>query len=121
MNKAELIEALAAHIGGNKAEAARMLNLVTETIMIETARHGKVGITGFGVFERIDREERVVRNPRTGERKTAPATAVARFRPGSELKAYLSGAKDLPAVAPEPAPARKSAATKRPAKKNAKR
>lgn len=96
MNKAELIEALAAHFGGNKAEAGRMLNIVMETIIHETARHGKVGITGFGVFEKVHREERVVRNPRTGERKTAEETYVVRFRPGSDMKAYVTGDKELP-------------------------
>ncbi|WP_432557411.1 HU family DNA-binding protein [Granulicoccus sp. GXG6511] len=96
MNKAELIEALSVHFGGNKAEAARMLNIVVETIIQETARTGKVGITGFGVFETIAREERVVRNPRTGERKTAEATTIVRFRPGSDLKAYVAGEKPVP-------------------------
>lgn len=96
MNKAELIEALSAHFGGNKAEAGRMLNIVVETIIQETARHGKVGITGFGVFEKVHRDERVVRNPRTGERKTAAATTIVRFRPGADLKAYVSGDKELP-------------------------
>lgn len=96
MNKAELIEALSAHFGGNKAEAGRMLNIVVETIIHETARHGKVGITGFGVFEKVHREERVVRNPRTGERKTADATDIVRFRPGADMKAYVAGEKELP-------------------------
>ena len=38
----------------------------------------------------------MVRNPRTGERKRAKATAVPRFRAGSDLKAYVSGAKKVP-------------------------
>lgn len=96
MNKAELIEVLSMHFNGNKAEAARMLNLVVETIIQETARHGKVGITGFGVFEKVHREERVVRNPRTGERKSVEPTTIVRFRPGSDLKAYVTGEKELP-------------------------
>jgi DNA-binding protein HU-beta len=96
VNKAELIEALSVHFAGNKAEAARMLNVVVETIIHETARHGKVGITGFGVFETVPREQRIVRNPRTGERKTAEATTIVRFRPGSDMKAYVTGEKELP-------------------------
>lgn len=96
MNKAELIESLSAHFGGNKAEAGRMLNVVVDTIIQETARHGKVGITGFGVFEKVHRDQRVVRNPKTGERKTAEATTIVRFRPGSDLKAYVNGDKKLP-------------------------
>lgn len=102
MNKAELIEALALRFGGNKAEAGRMLNHVVETIMHETVRTGKVGITGFGVFETVHRDERVVRNPRTGERKKAGATSVVRFRPGVDLKAYAAGEKELPPAPPRP-------------------
>lgn len=97
MNKAEFIEVLATnHFDGNKAEAARALNAVTQTITYQTAIGGKVTITGFGVFEKIDRPARVVRNPRTGERKKAEAVSLPRFRPGTNLKAYISGAKKVP-------------------------
>lgn len=90
------------HFGGNKAEAGRMLNIVIETIMHETVRNGKVGITGFGVFETVRRDERVVRNPRTGERKRAAPTSVVRFRPGADLKAYAAGEKEVPAAPADP-------------------
>ena len=96
MNKAEFIEALAAHFDGNKAEAGRALNAITETITYQTAGGERVTITGFGVFEKVARPARMVRNPRTGERKRAKATAVPRFRAGTELKAYVSGAKKVP-------------------------
>ena len=76
MNKAELIESLAGHYDGSKAQAAKALNAVTETITHQTARGEKVSITGFGVFEKVHRAARMVRNPRTGERKRAKATAV---------------------------------------------
>ena len=97
MNKAQLIQELAPHFGGSKSEAARALNAVVETVTYEVARGDKVSITGFGVFEKIDRPARVVRNPRTGERKEAGATSVVKFRPGTDLKAYVSGAKSVPA------------------------
>lgn len=103
MNKAELIEVLAVHFGGNRAEAGRMLNLVVETIMHETVRNGKLGISGFGVFETVRREERVVRNPRTGERKKASPTSIVRFRPGADLKAYAASDMELPPAPASPA------------------
>jgi DNA-binding protein HU-beta len=126
MNKAQLIEALAHHYDGNKTEAGKALNAVVETITRQTAAGEKVSITGFGVFEKVHRAARMVRNPRTGERKRAKATAVPRFRAGSELKAYVSGAKKLPkggakkastavktaTAAPAKSAAAKSAATK---------
>ena len=96
VNKAEFIEVLAAHFDGNKSEAARALNAITQMITYQTAGGEKVTITGFGVFEKVSRPARMVRNPRTGERKRAKATAVPRFRAGTDLKAYVSGAKKVP-------------------------
>ena len=105
MNKAELIQALSAYYDGSKSEAAKALNAVVETITYKTAAGEKVSITGFGVFEKVHRSARMVRNPRTGERKRAKATAVPRFRAGTDLKAYVSGAKKVPrATAKKAAP-----------------
>ncbi len=112
MNKAELIQALSAYYDGSKSEAAKALNAVVETITYKTAAGEKVSITGFGVFEKVHRSARMVRNPRTGERKRAKATAVPRFRAGSDLKAYVSGAKKVPkASARKAAPAKAAAKT----------
>ena len=91
MNKAELIQAVAVYYDGSKTEAAKALNAVVQTITYKTAAGEKVSITGFGVFEKVPRSARMVRNPRTGERKRAKATAVPRFRAGSDLKAYVWG------------------------------
>ena len=110
VNKAELIEALSAHYDGSKAEAAKALNAVVETITHKTAQGEKVSITGFGVFEKVHRAARIVRNPRTGERKRAKATAVPRFRAGTDLKAFVSGAKKVPRVSAKKAATAKSAA-----------
>jgi DNA-binding protein HU-beta len=113
VNKAELIQALSAYYDGSKSEAAKALNAVVETITYKTAAGEKVSITGFGVFEKVHRSARMVRNPRTGERKRAKATAVPRFRAGSDLKAYVSGAKKVPrATAKKAAPAKTRVASK---------
>jgi DNA-binding protein HU-beta len=121
MNKAQLIEAISAHYNGSKAEATKALNAVVETITAKTAAGEKVAITGFGVFEKVSRAARMVRNPRTGERKKAKATAVPKFRPGSELKAYVSGAKKLPRPGAQKAATTKTAAKATPAKSSAKK
>ena len=113
MNKAELIQALSAYYDGSKSEAAKALNAVVETITYKTAAGEKVSITGFGVFEKVHRSARMVRNPRTGERKRAKATAVPRFRAGTDLKAYVSGAKKVPrAAAKKATPSGNAAASK---------
>ena len=114
MNKAELIQAVSAYYDGSKSEAAKALNAVVETITYKTAAGEKVSITGFGVFEKVHRSARMVRNPRTGERKRAKATAVPRFRAGSDLKAYVSGAKKVPrATAKKATPAKAAVAPRK--------
>ena len=114
MNKAELIQAVSAYYDGSKSEAAKALNAVVETITYKTAAGEKVSITGFGVFEKVHRSARMVRNPRTGERKRAKATAVPRFRAGSDLKAYVSGAKKVPkATARKATPAKAAVAPRK--------
>jgi len=112
VNKAQLIEALSAHYDGSKTEAAKALNAVVQTITYKTAAGEKVSITGFGVFEKVHRSARMVRNPRTGERKRAKATAVPRFRAGTDLKAYVSGAKKVPKATTKKAATAKTTATK---------
>jgi DNA-binding protein HU-beta len=105
-----LIQALSAYYDGSKSEAAKALNAVVETITYKTAAGEKVSITGFGVFEKVPRSARMVRNPRTGERKRAKATAVPRFRAGTDLKAYVSGAKKVPRATAKKAASSGSAA-----------
>jgi DNA-binding protein HU-beta len=116
VNKAQLIEALSAHSDGSTTEAAKALNAVVETITYKTAAGEKVSITGFGVFEKVHRSARMVRNPRTGERKRAKATAVPRFRAGTDLKAYVSGAKKVPKATKKAASAKTAATKATPAK-----
>ena len=98
MNKAQLIEALAERFNGNKREAAQALDSVLDAVTRRVASGDKVGITGFGTFEKIDRPSRMVRNPRTGEKKRAKKSSVAKFRMGAGLKAAVNGAKKAPAV-----------------------
>jgi DNA-binding protein HU-beta len=109
MNKSELVEALAAHYDGSRADATRALNAFVQTVSSATAGGERVAITGFGVFERVERPARTVRNPRTGERLDVPATAVPRFRPGTELKAYVSGQRAVPELGAAPAARRSTA------------
>jgi DNA-binding protein HU-beta len=125
VNKSQLIDALAARYQGNRRQAAHALESVLDTITREVAKGEKVAITGFGSFERRVREARMVRNPRTGERIRAKRTAVPKFSAGAELKAVVSGAKQLPKLTLEsageavPAAKRTAAAAKKTATKAA--
>lgn len=108
MNKADLVDALEGRLGGKKA-AADALEAIFDVIIREVARGGKVGITGFGTFERVDRAARTGRNPRTGDSVRIDSTAVPKFRPGTAFKMYVAEPATLPKG--QPAAARAAAGT----------
>jgi len=125
VNKSELIDALASRLSIGKREAQETLDEVLDAITRAVVAGEKVAITGFGIFEKVERGARTARNPRTGATVKVKKTSVAKFRPGADLKAFVSGAKKLPrataAAAPAraAAPAKKAAAKKAPARKAA--
>jgi len=98
VNKAQLIEALADRLGGKRA-ANDAVDTVLDTIQRAVAKGERVAITGFGVFERIERPARLARNPATGEKVRVKKTTVPKFKPGQGFKDVVSGAKKLPKVA----------------------
>ncbi|MGZ4586397.1 MAG: HU family DNA-binding protein, partial [Mycobacteriaceae bacterium] len=76
MNKAQLIDALAQRLNGDKRVAAEAVEEVVD-IVVRTVQSGDhVTITGFGVFEKRSRAARVARNPRTGETVHVAPTSV---------------------------------------------
>lgn len=98
MNKTQLIDELATRFEGNKKAAAAALDAVVDTVTRTVAKGEKVGITGFGVFEKVDKPARMARNPATGQRVRVKKTSVPRFKPGTGFKDVVSGAKKLPKV-----------------------
>lgn len=107
MNKAELIDALAARLGEKKTASAA-LDAVLAEIQAAVTKGDKVSITGFGVFEKRVRAARMARNPRTGEAVKVKKTSIPAFRAGAGFKEMVATGK-APKVAAAPA---KKAATK---------
>lgn len=97
MNKAELIEALAARLGDRKTATAA-LDAVLAEIQVAVTKGERVAITGFGVFEKRVRAARTARNPRTGEPVKVKKTSVPAFRPGTGFKEMVASGK-VPKVA----------------------
>ena len=99
MNRAELIDAIRDRLGVEKRTAEHAVDAVLDTIQRAVAQGEKVAITGFGVFEKVDRAARTGRNPRTGEAVKVKKTSVPKFRPGTQFKGVVSGAVKLGKVA----------------------
>ncbi len=98
MNKSQLIDALAERFGSKRA-AGEAVEGVLEEITRAVVSGERVAISGFGVFERVERPARYARNPATGERVRVKETAVPKFKPSQSFKDYVSGARQLPAEA----------------------
>ena len=114
VNKAELIDAVAARLDASKRDVANVVEAIIDETKKAVTKGEKVAISGFGVFERQERGARLGRNPRTGETVKIKATKLPKFRPGAEFKAVVSGLKKLEtkgaAAVKKAAPAAKKAA-----------
>lgn len=86
MNKAELIDAVAAKTGETKVVCSRTLEAVLSTIESELASGNDVALAGFGSFKVAKRAAREGRNPASGETIQIPAAVVAKFSPATALK-----------------------------------
>ena len=115
LNKALLVDELATRLNISKKDATDSVEAFIAIVVDSVAKGGKVSLTGFGVFERAERAARTGRNPLTGATVKISATAVPKFRPGTEFKTLVAGKKK---AAKKAAPA-KAAAKKAPAKKAA--
>ncbi len=86
MNKAELIDAVAASANLTKTDAGNAVDAVFESIGKALAGGDAVSLVGFGTFSVSDRAARSGRNPRTGETISIAATRVPKFKAGKGLK-----------------------------------
>ena len=118
MNKGELIDALESRLGGKKA-AASAVQEVLDVIIRTVAKGEKVGITGFGTFEKALRAARIGRNPRTGASVKIKKTAVPKFKAGTQFRTVVADPRQLPktSAAGARASAGTSAAASKPAVK----
>lgn len=126
MNKAEIIDSVAAKLEMSKREVTAVVDLFIDEAKRSVVRGEKVAISGFGVFEAQARKARLGRNPRTGETVKIKATKLPKFRAGAEFKAFVSGDKKMASAgaapkkaAPKKAVAKKAAPKKAVAKKAA--
>lgn len=89
MNRLELAEKIATQHDLSKAEAARILATITDTIVATVKKGGTVGIVGFGTFRQVTRAARSGFNPSKGTKIKIPATKVPKFVPGAGFKAAV--------------------------------
>ncbi len=90
MNKAQLVDAVAAATDMTKKSVADVLDAVLHEIMSAVKRGETVTITGFGTFRSVHQAASVKRNPKTGEPVNVPAKNVPRFRAGKAFREMVA-------------------------------
>lgn len=86
MTKAELVERVANQINLTKKQTEVVVNTVFSSITESLAEGKKVELRGFGSFRIRQRNARVGRNPKSGQKVEVPSKKVPFFKAGKELR-----------------------------------
>ena len=89
MNKAELVDAIAAETKLTKADSQRALEGFINATTKALKKGERVALVGFGSFSVAKRAARTGRNPQTGKEIKIAAKKVAKFKAGAELAAKV--------------------------------
>jgi DNA-binding protein HU-beta len=85
LNKAELIENIAAEAKISKADAKRALDAFVNSTTKALKKGERVALVGFGTFSITKRAARKGRNPQTGKEIKIAAKKVVKFKAGADL------------------------------------
>ncbi len=89
MNKADIVNKIAADAGLTKVQATAALDSFIEGVTRTVKSGDKLTLVGFGTFSVSKRAARKGRNPATGQTIRIKAKKVAKFKPSKELNAKL--------------------------------
>ena len=96
--RSSLSEAVYKNVGLSRNESSTLVDLVFNEISKSLINGGDVKISSFGTFIVKSKNERIGRNPKTGEEVPISARQVVTFRPSNVLKsevAELSNSNNL--------------------------
>ena len=85
MNKADLINAIAANAGLSKADSKKALDATIKSISDALTKGDKVSLVGFGTFSVAQRAARQGINPSTKQPIKIAAKKTPKFKGGAEL------------------------------------
>ena len=86
MNKSQLISAVAEEINISKVEVKKVVDTLFKCVEKNLQESDKVVISGFGVFTVTSTQERIGRNPRTGESVKIAARRNVKFHSNMDIE-----------------------------------
>src|SRR5213076_2252620 len=107
MTKADLVEEVSKVTELTRKDSEVIVDQLFESVIKALRTGDKLEVRGFGSFRVRQRNARVGRNPKTGEKVEVPAKRVPYFKPSKELKDLIndSGTAVPPAPPPSSGPA----------------
>jgi len=104
MTKADLVEEVAKVTELTRKDSEVIVDTMFESVIKALKTGDKLEVRGFGSFRVRQRNARVGRNPKTGEKVEVPAKRVPYFKPSKELKDLINGDGTSAAVIPPATP-----------------
>src|SRR5512136_3490272 len=92
MTKADLIEEVSRVVELTRKESEVIVEAIFDSIVRSLKTGDKIEIRGFGSFRTRERQARIGRNPKTGDRVEVPAKRIPYFKPSKELKDLVNDA-----------------------------
>lgn len=86
MNKDQFTSFIADNNEITKTEAAKIVNIFTESVARALSKKEPVALTGFGTFDITHTKQREGRNPSTGQPMVIKASNRPTFKAGKTLK-----------------------------------
>src|SRR5580765_6710172 len=101
MTKADLVEEVSRVTELTRKDSEVIVDQLFDSVIKALKSGDKLAVRGFGSFRVRQRNARVGRNPKTGEKVEVPAKRVPYFKPGKELKDLINdGTSAASAAAP---------------------
>ena len=91
MTKADLIEEVSRVVEMTRKESEVIVETIFDSIVKSLRNGDKIEIRGFGSFRTRQRQARIGRNPKSGDRVEVPAKRIPFFKPSKELRDIVNG------------------------------
>jgi len=96
MTKADLVEEVSRVTELTRKDSEVIVDTLFDSVIKALKTGDKLEVRGFGSFRVRQRNARVGRNPKTGEKVEVPAKRVPYFKPSKELKDLINDGTSAP-------------------------
>ncbi len=114
LTKNDIVRTLAEKYELEIANTRRVVQGTLDLVIQALLNGDKVELRNFGVFEVIEREGRIARNPKTRQEVFIPRRNVVKFKPGKVMEDKITAPSMKGGIQPAPARKKESSASEPP-------